>query len=290
MSNDDALEGGEFKPVLIQCPHCLGKIPLEIRRPSSLNDSVVMADGERVDSIELSILCVTRAEERTEPFLLKMRNAATTLGAQLVIAFDSINGSNNLSRCYKYADMTAIMQSSGYVESILQEAHHFCQGIWTLRLDDDEEISPAMMEWLRNREYTKGKTQIWSFPTAALWPDDMHFITNPPLWPDYHPRLFTWRYREWQAEVHAGAPYGMGGLAPVSILHHKYLVKSIEEREKIYEERDVAKMGDNAYAHMPFTLPERYFDKMNVLQVARGRVDNADVIRNAGQSMEIVVR
>ena len=89
--------------------------------------------------------------------------------------------------------------------------------------------------------------------------------------------------------MHAGAPYGLGTTAPVSILHHKYIVKSFEERVKIYEERDVAKMGDNAYAHMPFTLPERFFKSMNVLQVARGRVDNADSICNAGQNTEIVL-
>lgn len=278
--------GDEFS-VVTQCPHCYGKLDFELRQRYELVRATKQ-DGSR-ELVDLSIVCITTAEERSEPFLLHMRELADDLRAEFVVGYDTYYGHHNLARAHKYSDVTAMVKSKGYIESVLQSVMESAAGTWILRLDDDEMASPAMWEWLKSREYTKQGTQIWSFPEAALWPTTMTFITNRRLWPDYHPRLVTWRYTKWDDRVHAGAPYGLGGIAPVAILHHKYLVKSLDERKRIYEARDIEHLNDFAENHMAHSMPEIYFrdDGLSVLDIGSGRFDDAMDFIGKGQLIKL---
>ncbi len=260
-----------------QCPHCYGK--LEFRVTPKMN-----LDGG-IRAKHLSICTVTTAQPRTEAFLLHMRELADDLEAEFVVGFDTRYGPANMGLAQKYADTTVLVKSKGYLESVLQDVIDSCTGTWILRLDDDEMASPAMWDWLKNKKYINGETQIWGFPEATLWPSTMSFITTHPFWPDSHPRLQTWKYAKWDRTPHSGAKYGPGLMAPVAIAHHKLLIKPIEERRKIWEQRDKGKVRDEIHASM--CVPEDNFDELTIHPFGDGRFDDVNAFRNVGEIVRL---
>jgi hypothetical protein len=170
---------------------------------------------------DLSILCVTKNEERAQVFLEHFRNIAMKLGAELVIAVDGID-----------------VHSPGYLEPVLDEAIALTHGTYVLRLDDDEAISPAMMAWLEMKSY---KTQDnWAFPRVHLWKDSSTIIDESPYFPDFQVRLSKRELAGRPAVLHAASPHPCY-IAQVCIEHWTFLVKSYEERAAISKQyQDIA--------------------------------------------------
>ena len=219
----------------------------------------------------LSILCVTRAEPFALPFLRALSDAAEVLEAEYVLLLDAVPA----SRPFGYAPETADYQirrvrSAGYIESVLDEGVGCCNGTYVLRVDDDERISPALLQWLEGRCYEGA--DHWAFPRANLWGDERSVLVNPPLWPDLQTRLSVKSKAGGRHGVHDGSPYGTGTIAPVVIEHHKYLVKSRAEREAQARGYDALRSGAGTAPHFwPFMVPEDAF-----LEVALSPLDDGD--------------
>jgi hypothetical protein len=187
---------------------------------------------------DLTVLCVTKAESYAQSFLARLAQDASIVGAVLRVETDD-----------------ASIQSAGYIESALDDAIARCDTDYILRIDDDETMSLAMLEWLRRREYRSA--DHWAFPRRNLWPDAQQFVANPPLWPDLQTRLSVKAKAGGRAGVHDGSPFGTGEVAPVAIEHHKFLARTRGEREELVRHYDELRPGAGA-EYVMFSLPELY--------------------------------
>jgi hypothetical protein len=218
----------------------------------------------------LTILSFTRCEPFSEQFLSDFESIALHIGAEFVVAIDGDGDQGRWS-----ADKKIRVKSKGYVESVLDEALAHCSGDYVLRMDDDEVISVAMMNWLLNREYEK--KDHWKFATANMWWDKRYFIANPPLWPDHHTRLSVKYKAGGRFTPHAGSPFGGGELAPVIFEHHKFLVKPYEHRQEIAARYDAFCPGYGTGDGLKcFSLPEDCFDTLVLGEVGNGLLSRCD--------------
>jgi hypothetical protein len=147
------------------------------------------------------------------------------------------------------------LRSEGYVESVLDEAVEACPEGHILRLDDDETVSDEMRAWLKASEWQA--SDHWAFPRMNLWPDETSYIASDPLWPDLQTRLSSKEKSGSRPVVHQGSPFGTGQVAPVALLHHKFLVRGREERERMVESYEQVQPGAGR-GWLPFSVPERY--------------------------------
>jgi hypothetical protein len=86
--------------------------------------------------------------------------------------------------------------------------------------------------------------------------DEVRVITTPPLWPDHQTRLSTREKSFGRNHIHCGSPFGGGELAPYPILHHKFVIKSLEERQEIVRRYDEIQPGAGG-GFWQFSVPER---------------------------------
>lgn len=189
----------------------------------------------------LSILCVTRKQPYSEPFLREFAQLAEYVDADYVEVVDSPD--------------QPFPGSKGYIESILDEAVARCATRYVLRLDDDERCPPAMVEWLFERHYLAH--DHWQFPRMHMWPRADDVLLAPHLFPDYQTRLSVKEKSGGRHTLHAPSPFGAGVEAPVAIEHHKFLVRSRAEREETARRWHSGGMT-------VFSLPE---DVLNVVKV-----------------------
>ena len=188
---------------------------------------------------DLSILCVTKGEDCVLSLLSKLINQTQSIDAEIVLAVD---GHNNHERLKVYFTELAtfrieFVESRGFIESVLDEAVDLTTREYIFRLDDDESMPDSLIEWLSRGEYREHPH--WKFNRAHLWRDEQTVITNSPLWSDHQTRLSTRALSYGRNTIHCGSPFGGGELAPYPIVHHKFLVKSLEERRKIVERYDL---------------------------------------------------
>lgn len=207
--------------------------------------------------MSLSILCVTKGEDFAFPLLHQMASDARVLGAEFVACVDGaapwpLDGLRpHLGDDWQLQRV----HSAGYIESVLDEAVGFCRGDYVLRLDDDERISFALLAWLENEHYLTA--DHWAFPRANLWGDANSVLVNPPLWPDLQTRLSVKAKAGGRHGVHDGSPFGTGTVAPCVIEHHKYLIKSREQREAQAHAYDALRAGSGtAPQFYPHMVPE----------------------------------
>jgi len=206
----------------------------------------------------LSLLTVTKAEPHAHYFIDQMANLATRLGAELVIGVDGHGGHSLVDIFHKYPCVNHYQVfSQGYLESVHDDVLAQCRGRYVLRLDDDEAASFAMEEWLLSNAFITHPH--WKFARAALWGDTDTYITNPPLWQDHQTRLSVKEMANGRNHIHAGSPYGGGELAPCAIEHHKFLVKTYEQRLEIANRYDVIQWGAGLNGMAAFQLPEDVF-------------------------------
>lgn len=239
--------------VLGECPHCRGKLEMQVGHKPNMERQVRKRTGGPAYS-DLTILCVTDGEGKAQSFLRKMRNDADRINAYFQVVVDNSKDSEASLKVSNWdvAHLIGAVKSSGYIESVLNTAYEMTHTTYVLRLDDDESLSSGLLKWLCRREYLASPK--WRIPTMAVWPNKKYFIMNSPLWPDPHLRLTSWRHHPEVSEVHNGMDSAPD--TPYALLHWKYLTKSYEKRLKLAEHYDSIKEGAGTGPSMPFTLPE----------------------------------
>jgi hypothetical protein len=201
---------------------------------------------------KLSILCVTKAEHHAPSFLSALEILVGELHAQLIVAADGVRAEEWLVHIWGKSIVKRV-DSGGYIESVLDQALDFCEGEQVLRLDDDERCSPAMIRWLQHGSYENANH--WKFPRIHLWGDTHHALVTRELWPDHQTRLSSKRFASGRSDIHSGSPHGGGLEAPCAIEHHKFLVRSLEERRAIVERYDRIQPGAGS-CFRAFNCPE----------------------------------
>lgn len=210
----------------------------------------------------LSILCVTNLAAHAQVPLICMSTLADHLGAEFVVGVD---GGGEIPLDKGWFDSRVDLQSNGCIESVLDQAIAACSGEYVLRLDDDERVSEAMFTWLSEGRYHDA--DHWAFPRMHLWPDEEHYITSEPLWPDLQTRLSVKAKAGGRTAVHQGSPYGTGRVADVAIEHHKFLVRDLAEREALVEHYERLQPGAGSDHFARFSVPERYSDHLTTAAV-----------------------
>lgn len=219
---------------------------------------------------DLSILCVTKAEPCVLPLLEVLSSASRKIDAELIFAVDGTAGFDVLRNMpWRFSGIYQI-KTKGYIESVLDSCINLTTGQYVFRIDDDESIPPPLIEWLRAGEYKK--SDHWKFNRAHLLKSAVthhdseghalfstvedRVIVSPPLWPDHQTRLSTRDKSFGRTHIHCGSPHGGGELAPYPILHHKFVIKSREEREEILKRYDEIQPGAGG-GFWQFSVPER---------------------------------
>lgn len=165
---------------------------------------------------DLSILCVTTGTPRAQPFFEHFREVAAENNAELVILEDGKD-----------------IQSKGYIESCLDEAISRTSREYVLRLDDDEQCSLAMRDWLARGLYRERSN--WHFPRVHLWHNPWTVLLDEGYFPDVQTRLAVRERAGRPPELHAASRWP-GWFAPVCIEHWTFLVKSYAERLELAEQ------------------------------------------------------
>lgn len=184
----------------------------------------------------LTLLCVTAGGEHASSFLDGFRDVAQAIKADYV-EYDG--------------------RDAGCIEHVLDDALDVCKPGYVLRLDDDEACSTKLIEWLAGGEYLIA--DHWCFPRYNLWPDEGSFITSHALFPDLQTRLSLKDKSGGRQTPHQPSPHGTGRCATVPILHHKFLVKPIEERRRILDSYEQIQPGAGSN-FTAFSLPETLSD------------------------------
>lgn len=225
--------------------------------------------------MRLSILCVTQYQSYSLPFLTEL-DAITRLynrmsgqrAAELVILADGVQAAEGLAESAIEAKIVTV-HSHGYLESVLETGVSVCQGDYIFRVDDDESCSTALISWLMNSKFLAA--DHWKFPRLHLWGNTRQVIMTPHLFPDHQTRLSVKAKSGGRHTVHAGSPFGGGEIAPCAILHHKFLVKSYDQRLAIAQTYDRFGEGYGTGSMAPFSLPERAYDGEMVKFVEAGQ-------------------
>ncbi len=192
----------------------------------------------------LTILCVTDGQPHALPFIDGMEQLAADLDAEFV----------------EYDGTCA-----GCIERVLDDAVAECPDGYILRLDDDERPDTAMIDWLAERSYEQH--DHWAFPRFNLYPDADTYIVSHNLYPDLQTRLSVKRKAGGRNRIHVGSPFGTGAIAHVHIEHHKFLVRTLEERYAILEQRELMQPGAGLH-FTEFSIPEK-LDQQLVCTVSR---------------------
>lgn len=209
----------------------------------------------------LSILTVTKCEPHAKRFLAHFRAVADILRAEFVVAHD------NCERPDCGAERYVAVQTRGAIEDVLVEAHAACSGEYVLRLDDDETLSAQAILCVAEVQLDG---RVFAFPRANLWGDERHAISNGSLFPDIQPRLMP-REKESRTQVHAGlaADAIMSGM----ILHHKFLIRSAEDRRCIAGRYEQKSPGCGTGHYLQFSVPEDCFDTISLFEFSSGRIE-----------------
>lgn len=224
----------------------------------------------------LSILTITKAEPFAERFLASMNRLSVSLNAQHVVAADGQEAAKTLlNMTWLRLPLIIVVNSKGYLESVHDDALIYCDGEYVLRLDDDERCSPAMIDWLLREEYRKA--DHWKFPRAHLWKDTSTVMLTPQLWPDHQTRCSKYALAGGRTWIHCGSPFGGGEEAPCVIEHHKFLVKSFEERQAIANRYDQISRGAGSSGMLAFQLPEAAYADQDVWLTRLGQGFASDI-------------
>ena len=215
--------------------------------------------------MSLSVLCVTKLEPHAARFLYIMQDLASALDAQFVVAVDGDVGEQRPA-----CDVLVPVKSAGFLESVLEIGINACSGDYVLRLDDDEMASQAMFDWLVQRAYEA--EDHWKFSRVHLWGDDESVLMTPHLFPDHQTRLSIKAKSGGRHSVHAGSPFGGGVEAPVYLEHHKFLVRSCEDRLRIAKTYDQQAPGYGTGMMKPFSLPEWAYGTALLVEKGQGTV------------------
>ncbi len=197
---------------------------------------------------ELTVLCVTRGEDRCLLRLDEMYALTAGLDAEFVLAVDTPEKIGMLRDRFSLQKVVAV-KSSGFIEGVLDEALSHCTGRYVLRLDDDEQCSIEMMNWLVKRRYRAA--DHWKFP--RVWLTRCGRMATAPWWPDDQTRLSVKSKAGGLRGIHSGSPFGGGRLAPVAIEHYTLAEETLEQRRARVARYEALQRG-SGFPH--FYLPE----------------------------------
>ncbi len=161
---------------------------------------------------DLTILTVTDRPRHADTFLPLLAENAEQIGARF-LQWDG--------------------KGAGLLEYALDAAVSECADGYVMVVADDESLPKETVEWLASGAWEAEDN--WCFRRRHLWPDASTFITSRPLYPDLQTRLAVKAKSGGRTHVHAGSPFGRGTVAPVPIDHHKFLVRTLAERQRILD-------------------------------------------------------
>jgi hypothetical protein len=219
--------------------------------------------------MKLSVVCVTKNEAYALRFISKMCFQSQVLGGEFVLGLD--NCENDLIFPKTAIIKIVPVHSKGYLESVLNEVISRCSGDWILRLDDDESMSEKLFDTLQHLDELKG--DVFNLPRFNLWQDENHYIVNDPLFPDVQTRLAIREKSNWQDIIHCGGLYG-GQVIDAPIYHHKFLVKTRNERMAIAKRYEQIKSGAGYGPYKVFSLPEDCLEYIHLGEIERETHEN----------------
>lgn len=114
----------------------------------------------------------------------------------------------------------------------------------------------------------------WLFARMNLWDDGRSFLVNEPLWPDLQMRLARRERSGGWGGIHSRSP--AAETAPFSrqvIVHYKFLVRSLAEREQMAARYDALRPGAGSGPYRAYTLPEHTFEQLELRSVGAVGVD-----------------
>lgn len=197
---------------------------------------------------------MTRGEGHARRFLESMGGYASKIGCSFVIAFDRCEHKD-------YGQQRSVdvdCSRRGIVEDALVMAHEECGTDWIFRLDDDESIDDRAVSWLgRFMKYPEDGKRSFGMSRLNLFGSENRYIVEEGLYPDYQTRLLRSDINA-PSEIHESPPADYTVDWP--ILHHKFLVKTYEQRRKTAEKYDSTRKGAGfGDWFLRFSLPEDAF-------------------------------
>jgi len=207
--------------------------------------------------MSLSVLCATRAEACVRPFLAEMRPLAQACGGRFQVVLDRSESYERWTTlglkgdCLVSSDGMYLAQDG--VHQAMQEMVNECRSDYVLILDDDERCTPALVEWLKTGRYEDA--DFWYIARAWLYRDTKHYITSAKHWPNPALRIGRSQLVRVPTQIHAGWMDGSGqrSIAPYPLEHHKFLIRSLEERKATVERYEAIREGAGMPGHY---LPE----------------------------------
>ena len=205
------------------------------------------------------------------PLLHEQRELAQEFGAEWVLGLD---GEDALAAAFVegFSDVAKLVavHSDGYLESVHDHVLGACSGEYVFRLDDDESVSIELRAWLARKGYTAHRH--WRFPRQHLWGSTEQFLANAPLWPDDQTRLSARQFAGGRNTVHAASPFGRGIRGPGTILHHKFLLRDLDERIGIAARYEAIRPGAGTGKFLAFATPELALKSLDLRPVAENAV------------------
>lgn len=188
--------------------------------------------------MKLSIICVTQAAPEVRPILGEIVNVAHLLGAELILGGD---GAQALTWA-DYNRVAAMPVKGAMVEEMIDPVIDATTGDYILRLDDDESCSPGLVNWLKNKEFTRRDS--WFFSRYHLWPDENYALADQPYFPDFQVRLAVRRQSKRPVKIHAAHAYNAYRAPALAFLrHHVFLVKTREQRQTVTAHYETIRTG-----------------------------------------------
>jgi len=222
---------------------------------------------------ELTVLTITRGESHSLPFLQNLSDFAKSIGVEYLIGLDMF--ANIEIDLMKIGTCRMVpCTSSGAIEHVLADVSQKAHSDWILRIDDDESMSAAMEDWIKQGDWLTDTHTHYSFPTAWLWGDESHYIVNDRMYPDIHMRLVKHNLMgDWPRQPHAIIERDAKHVVPAMLLHHKFLVKNYSERQTVAARYDYLSdgLGSNE-VYKRYNLPEDVFDPIKTAFVGDGKV------------------
>lgn len=179
----------------------------------------------------LGAFVVTRDGARLLPPVVECLRAVAD---EVLVVADarSVDGSLEMARDLEVRAVEMVLHGSSYESTLNAIVRDWLDTDWVFWLHDDELVGPAFAQALPS---LMNFDRAWRFPHFNLWPDARHYVATPPLYDDLQLRLVPRRMwldmGGWTEHIHA-SPAWPCRVAPCHIWHYKFLVKSLEERER----------------------------------------------------------
>lgn len=201
-------------------------------------------------------------------FVEKMRKIADKVGELVICA----TGDKAIKLAEQYADsynrVDILYFEQGW-HNIIELASHD----WILQLDDDEELSPALEDWLVRGDWQQQPYDGFVFPTAWLFGDEQHYLTNYPVGGDSHTRLLKKEYSAREAVPHSVPQAYRRAIVPYLLYHHKFLVRTIEQRVATARKYELLMENGGFGKRMAYNVPEVVFKNYDLREVGDGRIE-----------------